>query len=387
MRVTGIVVFLGWVIGVLTCVHATQPGDIDKGDAKLHIRLAQAGRDELPRRRWGRARLPETGTPFDTGMKGVKGIYVRIRQVDPVSKTEDVSYAKVYAPEKADEKLPVLVVVPGGGGNPDAFKWAGQTLARAGYLVFCVKVVLHNGKAENPMHPDPNAWSFVAAAAGAMDVAADKDANPWHALADTSHIGVTGFSQGSRAMSHAVAHDKRIRAAVIYDNFQVSIRGDDGSATTGRYPTPPKDQWVTPRVPVLGIASDHGRSPNPDVKKTAFNHYRSKGIDTMLLVMDGYHHMRDFTEGRKGLADDNKQLLSHYTIAWFDRYLKGLDRTDDLLTRTPPGGGGRDLSELLDRRYRSGVFIKGVIDSEDWRQHNRGDKAQAEPPGEVDMQD
>ncbi len=330
---------------------------------------ARVGSDDSPRRFPRRRQLPETGTVFATGVDEVRGIYVRFQQLDPVSKTEDLTYAKVYAPAAADGKLPVIVVVPGGGGSADAFRWAGQNLARAGYLVFCVQVVPHNGEGENPMFPDPNAWSFVAAASGAMDGAADENRNPWHRLADMSRLGVTGFSQGSRAMSHAVAYDKRIRAAVIYDNFQVSIRGDNGSATIGRYPTPPEADWIKPRIPVLGIASDQGNFADPDVKKTAFNHYRANGIDTMLLVMEGWRHMRDFTEGRQGLAEANKRFLSHYTIAWFDHYLKGIDRREALLTRKPPGAGDGDLADMLDQRYRSGVFLKGIIDTGDWRQH------------------
>jgi len=299
-------------------------------------------------------------------MDGVKGVLMRFEQVDSISKTTDMTYAKVYAPEDAKGQLPAIMVVPGGGGNPDAFKWVGQNLASAGYIVFCVKVVLHNREGENPMYPDPNAWSFVAAGSGAIDLALDPERNPWHSLVDPSRIGVTGFSQGSRAMSHAVAHDQRIGAAVIFDNFQVSIHGDYGSATIGRYPTPPSTEWVVPRVPVLGIASDGGRFSDRDVKKTAFNHYRTQGIDTMLLVMEGWNHMRHFSEGRNGLPDENERILSHYTLAWFDHHLKGIDRTESLLASRVPSTP-KPVAELLDRRYRSGVFLNGIMDSEDWR--------------------
>lgn len=347
--------------------------------AYMKSRNSATNADGKPQAEWRARRLPEHGSAFDSGMKGVKGIHIRFSQVDSVSRTEDPVYAKVYAPWNASGKLPVIIVVPGGGGSPDAFKWAGRNLARAGYLVFCVKVALHNGEKENPMYPDPNAWSFVAAGKGAIDVAADPERNPWHALADMSRVGVTGFSQGSRAMSYAVATDNRIAAAVIFDNFQLSIQGDNGSATCGHYPTPPESEWLKPRIPVLGIASDGCDFQDADVKKTAFNHYRSHGIDTMLLVMEGWSHMRDFTEGKKGLPDRNERFLSYYTIAWFDHFLKGLDRREALLTKTPPWPGHPDIDKLLDGRYRSGVYLKGIIDSEDWRR-DAGEQGAVEQP-------
>lgn len=356
-------------------------GRFDEAERAAYLKARNSGTNAngTSQADWRARRLPEHGSAFDSGMEGVKGIHVHFTQVDSVSGTEDSVYAKVYAPENSSGKLPVIIVVPGGGGSPDAFKWAGQNLASAGYLVFCVKVALHNGEKENPMYPDPNAWSFVAAGKGAIDVAADSEKNPWHSFADMSRVGVTGFSQGSRAMSHAVATDDRITAAVIFDNFQLSIRGDNGSATCGRYPTPPESEWVEPRIPVLGIASDGCDFPDDDVKKTAFNHYRSHGIDTMLLVVEGWNHMRDFTEGRNGLPDRNERFLSYYTIAWFDHFLKGLDRTDLLLTNKPPWPDNPDISNLLDSRYRSGVYLKGIVDSEDWRRDAGEEDAAGQP--------
>jgi dienelactone hydrolase len=212
-------------------------------------------------------------------------------------------------------------------------------------------IVLASANDELP--PGLDTWyraSRARKALGILDVTRwlVSDANPWRDRVDGGHIGAAGHSLGAQGAIVAGQIDSRhlIDAVVAWDDFG------------------PLD-GIAPRVPTMFQHSEarligpHTGTRDPDELPQAAIEasFRQAGVDAMLVTLAGSTHQewnyipyvgasvgtaalyQDPT-GFEGFAASSlgERVALHYTVAWFDRWLK-------------PGRAKADRRRLLARRF------------------------------------
>jgi hypothetical protein len=187
--------------------------------------------------------------------------------------------------------------------------------------------------------------------------------NPFSQLLD-GHVGLAGHSYGAAGVSYIGQWDPRVDAIVAWDNLsQPSPGTNDGGFPPGEADCPAHPEDRTPasaNKPALGMSADYFLPPTPnttqprspsecaavadryeqgqppardeatDCKALASLVYSKRGIDTGELVIRGGSHL-DFSfipDQAFGATLRGADLVSWYTTAWFDKYVKG-DPTAD----------------------------------------------------------
>jgi hypothetical protein len=187
--------------------------------------------------------------------------------------------------------------------------------------------------------------------------------NPLHAELDRSLLGAAGHSRGAYATSiigsASAGSDLRVGAIVAWDNLNP---GEDPAAP------------LVPRAPALGIASEYYvgdppflADPDPEAKNQVFSKYAAAGIDAMEVTIRGGTHFEysflpnpAFTATLRGI-----DLAAWYTLAWFDKELKGDPTADRRLLssrwRDDAAGAVVDLDgdgNLFSWRFRSRIAYR-----------------------------
>lgn len=257
--------------------------------------------------------------------------------------------AALYAPDPLawDAPYPMISMLPGGGAGIDSVEWAAQRLATDGYIVIISKPQFGGSVA-----------SYNTAAKSGIDFLLST-ANPFRAEANLSRVGAAGWSLGGRALTWTQEEDERLSSIVAWDNLALSENGDEGSPSGGGTGTPIR----TPRVPALGQASE---MPGVDAqsKITAWRHWRAHGVpcaEVVFAVGSGLGaHLKWGTSGTTAEHD----RFHHYTLAWFDRWLKD-DRmgTERLLVDTQ---NGVSAATYLSTAYVGAIYVDSY-ESEDLR--------------------
>lgn len=116
---------------------------------------------------------------------------------------------------------------------------------------------------------------------------------------------------------------------------------------------------------------------NPQLKKTAYFHWRDAGQPAMQIVLANANHNTDWGPGRNTPAANpwSTDLPAYYTVAWFDLWLTRAG--DDALRRLTTGrfelfehyAGAFTpaAAEALDNFYFSSLSIPGKPGCEDVR--------------------
>jgi dienelactone hydrolase len=223
---------------------------------------------------------------------------------------------------------PAVVITTGSiQGYKELYWWAAQGLAEAGYVVMTYDVQ-GQGKSETFAHdedtgfvdcgpqgcpgvPFQQAANFIEGTEDALDFFLSGD-NPLRGLVDDRRIGLAGHSLGASAVTEVGNRDARVSAVVGWDNANL-----------------PAD--VEPRVPTMGQNAEvfFGPSPmisepDPDAHNAAFRRFRDAGVPAMQVALQGSTHM-EWTYVPYILAASSKgeRVAMHFTLAWFDRWLKG----------------------------------------------------------------
>lgn len=291
-------------------------------------------------------------------------------QVEPVlytARNGATISGRVWMTRRGPQRRPGIVITNGSVQAPEqAYWWAAQTLAKAGYVVLTwdpqnqgrsdtfgegadtlggalsqftgetfydgtqdALDFLLSGRAE-PYCPRPGPSGESHCDKQQRRVADGRNApsNPFQRFVDPRHLGMAGHSFGARGVSIVSQRDKRVDAVVAWDNLANATA--DGSAKRLR-------------APALGFSNDYAltptprsKAPDPLEKSGASVAFSKANVDTAQLNIRGGTHyeysyipMLPFGSTLRGI-----DLTSWYTTAWFDRYLKG-DRSADrrLLTR------------------------------------------------------
>ncbi|MHB8510844.1 MAG: hypothetical protein ACYDCC_01580 [Actinomycetota bacterium] len=142
--------------------------------------------------------------------------------------------------------------------------------------------------------------------------------DPWQARIDATRIGVAGHSLGAFASMMLGNGDPlhRFLASVAWDGYATM------------------DHGVTPTVPTMFQQSQqedaHGFTyvipPDPQgfhPTRATFNSFRDRCVPSAFTVLSGSaHHEWAYATGQDASAD-GERVGMYYTLAWFDRFLKG----------------------------------------------------------------
>jgi dienelactone hydrolase len=228
---------------------------------------------------------------------------------------------------------PGIVIMHGGAASQEPYMWGAEALAEAGYMVLTVTI----GRTADSHYEDTKtALDFLTS-----------PANPRLAELDRDRLGLAGHSAGGVAVSRLGQEDPRIDALVSWDRAQSG-------------PMPPDLRLRTPalfltadfncqRVPVC-LPERYASPPDPlgpGNKDEDFQRLRKAGVDTMKVSLRAATHL-DFTEFPQANGSRYGVVTAlHYTLAWFDRYVKG---DGDALTRLI----ATTFDDSADRHYISG---------------------------------
>jgi dienelactone hydrolase len=288
---------------------------------------------------------------------------------------------------------PGVVIMHGGAANQEMYFWAAQGLAEAGYMVLTFSI----DRTDDTHYEDTkSALAYFTSTA-----------NPrWREL-DRAQIGLAGHSAGGVAVSRLGQEDPRVSAIVSWDRAQ-----------SGRMP-----ERLRIRTPALFVVADFNcqrvpvclperRSTPPDPrgpgnKDEDFRRLRAVSVDTMKIALRAATHL-DFTEWPEANGSRYGAVTTfYYTLAWFDRYLKGADDALARLTATtfddsadvhnvsggrwdpdtrqnvPPAIAGQKVANRLSFHFRSAYYLRGGRHRcENMRAGCGGDGAGAgSPPG------
>lgn len=214
-----------------------------------------------------------------------------------------------------DPPYPAVVVLHGGGSRKELHWWSAQTLAEAGYMT-----VVFNGAADDRANAeDVLDWLFATPAAptGAGEH------NPFWRQLDRDRVGLAGHSRGGQMASVLGQEDPRVSAIVSWD------RG------TGLALPPQLD------TPTLFFVADYAcqanpvclpepyltppRGEGPGGRGREYDIVRDAGVDAMKIALRASTHL-DWTPSEPSGNRYAEIVSVYYTLAWFDRYLKGASR-------------------------------------------------------------
>ncbi len=285
---------------------------------------------------------------------------------------------------------PGIVITTGSVQAPETLYWGiAASLARAGYVVLTYDVqgqgrsdTFGEGVDQQEGVPSQSGRPFYDGTVDALDFLlstsgkpyvprpsctsgtshADKQArrveaglnapfNPFGTLVDAERIGIAGHSLGAGAVSFIGQRDARVDAIVAWDNLGTGVaegtgeRGcPAGSDDFPRGEKPLSRATAATFKPVMGMSNDYGlvQTPNQglpadaEAKASAFNAFAEAGVDAMqVIIRGGTHYEYSFIPGLTAPEElgnatlRGMDLATWYTIAWFDKYVKGNDPTAD----------------------------------------------------------
>ncbi len=194
----------------------------------------------------------------------------------------------------------------------------------------------------------------------------------------TTRLALVGHSLGAQAIAYVQGYDERVSTIVALDKLW-----SHGVAPFGSTP-------MRPVVPALALQAEYGfavtpwqlsgsssvaptlspQGPDPRRERaTGFDAWRSRGLETMLVVPRASTHL-EFTDIPLVLPASRwgQALSSAYAQAWLGHYLRGDTPVDALLARRlrylEPVGNGRwkpvelDRDELISTRYCSAYRLR-----------------------------
>ena len=157
----------------------------------------------------------------------------------------------------------------------------------------------------------------------------DSSANPYFGSLNTNEIGIAGHSLGAGAVSEVGQCDKRVKTIVAWDDLDAIT-----SCTGGGETIPAKDQWNDGKlihVPALALTNDYLFNPQPmssppdaQSKAAGYDQVVKAGYDSMQVAFRNATHLTySYVPYVLPANELSERMASYYTVAWFDRYLKG----------------------------------------------------------------
>lgn len=244
-------------------------------------------------------------------------------------------------PATVKGRLPGVVITTGSiQGYQEMYYWAAQGLAEAGYQVMTYDVQGQGNSGTFPAQenctgpgscsgvPFQQSYNFFQGTIDALNFFFS-DANPGRDRLDPGRVGLAGHSLGASAVSTVGQCDRRVKAIVGWDNLAPAAASCTAGGLTG-YPTGTPD---APRndVPGLGLSAEYffnptpqNGAPNADAKLAGYKALQERGTDTMSVTLRSSTHLEwTYVPYILPASRLGERVSMHYTLAWFDRYLKG----------------------------------------------------------------
>jgi dienelactone hydrolase len=255
-------------------------------------------------------------------------------------------------PASVKGPYPGVVITTGSiQGYQEMYFWAAEGLAEAGYEVLTYDVQGQGNSdtfpaMENCTSPDncsgvpfQQSYNFFQGTIDALNYFTSS-ANPGRADLDAKRIGIAGHSLGASAVSTVGQCYPGVKAIVAWDNLAPA--GDKCRANgETNYPagTPAAP---TNEVPALGMNAEYFFNPTPtdtppapDAKWDGFKALRAAGTDTMQIGLRSSTHLEwTYVPYILPASRLGERVAMYYTLAWFDRYVRGDDSALGRLTAT-----------------------------------------------------
>lgn len=319
-------------------------------------------------RKFGFSATQESETGRAWGGRGWQSCAVSM----PLPGGDESLYATLFLPgdlRPEEAALPAVVIGPGAWPLSDKatldiqerYHWAAQELASYGYVALTVNPRgFVNSAPENAEDYD----EYVEALSLGLSYLVGRD-NPVAWRIDARKLGLAGHSLSARVSSVLQSEIGGLAAIVAWDNLASDARGDAGSYARGNDRFGAPAVAVQPRVPAMGQASDSyesgiGMDFTEEDKKTAFNVWRSHGLESMQVVFAGADH----GSWSYSLRDDPRieppalsslRVYQYFTRAWFDLHLRG--RVSAISKLTTPYVEGMGPQQLYSSSYLSALYL------------------------------
>jgi pimeloyl-ACP methyl ester carboxylesterase len=244
------------------------------------------------------------------------------------------------------------VIVHGGGANQEMYFWAAEGLAEAGYMVLSFQIPEPDNAAGDTHYANSkDALDYFDSTPDQPTAAGD--VNPLSSQLDRGHVGLAGHSAGGAAVSQLGQEDPRVSAIVSWDRAKSS-------------PMPAGLRFRTPalflvadfncqQVPVC-VPEPYPSPPDPrgpGDKDEDFQRVSAAGVDSMKVALRAATHL-DFTQFSPGTGSRYGAVVAfYYTLAWFDRYLKGAEPGHGALARSA-------LARLTATRFDSSADVHNI---------------------------
>lgn len=222
-----------------------------------------------------------------------------------------------------DPPYPAVISVHGGASRKELHWWSSQPLAESGYLV----VSFDDATAgTSPTAIQVEAiidWLF--ATPDAPTPAGEH--NPFWQELNRNRVGIAGHSAGGVLAGRMGQLDDRLSAIVSWDRAQSSPLPDDLPMRA-----PAMFQFADyncQQVPVCQ-PEPYLEAPDPEGpgnKGEDFQRLSAAGIDTMQIAIRAATHL-DWTPPLLATSRYGELVSLYYTLAWFDRYLRGVENSD-----------------------------------------------------------
>ena len=254
----------------------------------------------------------------------------------------------VFLPRSGEGPFPGVVITTGSiQGYQEMYWWAAQGLAEAGYMVLTYDVQGQGSSGTFPALdqcgptgcsgvPFQQGYNFFQGTIDALNWLKSSD-NPHRAALDASRIGLAGHSLGASAVSHVAQCYPGIKAVVGWDNLAApGATCADGGLKGYPAGTP---AVPTKTVPGLGLSAEYffnptptSTPPNPEAKLGGYKALTSQGTDAMSVTLRSSTHLEwTYVPYILPASRLGERVSMYYTLAWFDRYVKGDRQADDRL--------------------------------------------------------
>lgn len=259
-------------------------------------------------------------------------------------------------PTLPDGRHPGVVVTDGSiQAYQNLYYWAAQGLAQYGYEVLTYDV---QGQGDSDLFPggcpdltDPSRcgkgvpyqqnYNFYQGAEDSLSFFVSSPSRPYHgaynpgwAQLDPNDVGIAGHSLGAAAVSWVSQCDSRVKAVVAWDNLS-PIRPKQCAANV----TVPKPYQSTRlHAPGLAMTNDYEFNMQPATtvpdpnggsgvlgdKTAGFLSLAKAGIDSEdIAIRNGTHLTYSYIPYVLPANEIGERIAFHYTLAWFDEYLRG----------------------------------------------------------------
>lgn len=271
---------------------------------------------------------------------------------------------RIWMPIDAEpgDELPGIVITNGSVQAPEPlYWWAAQALVEAGYTVMtwdprgqgrsdtmtpdgeqgsnANSAVFWDGTVDaidffhsSPDQPYPHNATCAASVNDAWALDAATPFNPYGDVLDHERLGLAGHSLGATGVSRVQAMDPWEGQIDLTNPVDVIVAWDSLSSADP----------IVPRVPAMGQSSEYGlvnfpfaSSPSPDGHKNAFTAWVEAGQPVAQFTIQGSTHYEwsqipatpvvNFSS--TDWTNWGNPMAAHYTVAWFDRWLKHADES------------------------------------------------------------